>query len=27
MVLAPSLGSAALHRARFRDLAPEGDED
>jgi alkylation response protein AidB-like acyl-CoA dehydrogenase len=27
MVLAPSYGSAALHRARFRDLAPEGDED
>jgi len=27
MVLAPSLGSAALHRARFRTLAPEGDED
>jgi alkylation response protein AidB-like acyl-CoA dehydrogenase len=27
MVLAPSLGSAALHRARFRELAPEGDED
>jgi alkylation response protein AidB-like acyl-CoA dehydrogenase len=27
MVLAPSLGSAALHRARFRSLASEGDED
>jgi alkylation response protein AidB-like acyl-CoA dehydrogenase len=27
MVLAPSYGSAALHRARFRALAPEGDED
>lgn len=27
MVLAPSLGSAALHRARYRSLAPEGDED
>ena len=27
MVLAPSLGSAALHRERFRTLAPEGDED
>jgi alkylation response protein AidB-like acyl-CoA dehydrogenase len=27
MVLAPSFGSVALHRARFRDLAPEGDED
>lgn len=27
MVLAPSLGSAALHRARFRALAPEGEED
>jgi alkylation response protein AidB-like acyl-CoA dehydrogenase len=27
MVLAPSLGSAALHRARFRRLAPEGEED
>ncbi|HBK08290.1 MAG TPA: acyl-CoA dehydrogenase [Acetobacteraceae bacterium] len=27
MVLAPSLGSAALHRARFRSLAPDGDED
>jgi alkylation response protein AidB-like acyl-CoA dehydrogenase len=27
MVLAPAYGSAALHRARFRDLAPESDED
>ena len=27
MVLAPSFGSAALHRARFRSLAPESDED
>jgi alkylation response protein AidB-like acyl-CoA dehydrogenase len=27
MVLAPSYGSVALHRARFRDLAPESDED
>jgi alkylation response protein AidB-like acyl-CoA dehydrogenase len=27
MVLAPSYGSAALHRARFRELAPETDED
>jgi alkylation response protein AidB-like acyl-CoA dehydrogenase len=27
MVLAPSYGSSALHRARFRDLAPEGDEE
>ena len=27
MVLAPSFGSAALHRARFRALAPETDED
>ena len=27
MVLAPSYGSAALHRARFRAIAPEGDED
>jgi alkylation response protein AidB-like acyl-CoA dehydrogenase len=27
MVLAPAYGSAALHRARFRRLAPEGDED
>lgn len=27
MVLAPSLGSAALHRARFRDLSPDRDED
>lgn len=27
MVLAPSYGSAALHRARFREIAPEGDED
>jgi alkylation response protein AidB-like acyl-CoA dehydrogenase len=27
MVLAPSFGSAALHRTRFRGLAPEGDED
>lgn len=27
MVLAPAYGSAALHRARFRDLAPVGDED
>ena len=27
MVLAPAYGSAALHRARFRDLAPAGDED
>ncbi len=27
MVLAPSLGSAALHRARFRSLAPEASED
>ena len=27
MVLAPSLGSAALHRARFRSLAPESDEN
>ncbi|WP_158931895.1 acyl-CoA dehydrogenase family protein [Acidisphaera sp. S103] len=27
MVLAPSYGSASLHRARFRALAPESDED
>ena len=27
MVLAPSFGGAALHRARFHDLAPESDED
>jgi alkylation response protein AidB-like acyl-CoA dehydrogenase len=27
MVLAPMFGSAALHRARFRALAPEADED
>ena len=27
MVLAPSYGSAALHRARFRALSPEFDED
>ncbi|MEA2777919.1 MAG: hypothetical protein QOF90_3325 [Acetobacteraceae bacterium] len=27
MVLAPSHGSATLHRTRFRDLAPEADED
>jgi alkylation response protein AidB-like acyl-CoA dehydrogenase len=27
MVLAPSYGSAALHRARFRQVSPEGDED
>jgi alkylation response protein AidB-like acyl-CoA dehydrogenase len=27
MVLAPSMGSAALHRARFRQMAPEADED
>ncbi len=27
MVLAPAYGSAALHRARYRDLAPVGDED
>ena len=27
MVLAPAYGAAALHRARFRDLAPVGDED
>ena len=27
MVLAPAYGSAAVHRARFRDLAPVGDED
>ncbi len=27
MVLAPAYGSAALHRARYRDLAPETDED
>ncbi len=27
MVLAPAYGNAALHRARFRDLAPEADED
>ena len=27
MVLAPSYGSAALHRQRFRELAPERDED
>lgn len=27
MVLAPAYGSAALHRARFRALAPETDED
>lgn len=27
MVLAPAYGSAALHRARFRDLAPETDDD
>ena len=27
MVLAPSYGSAAFHRARFRQIAPEGDED
>ena len=25
MVLAPAYGSAALHRARYRDLAPVGD--
>jgi alkylation response protein AidB-like acyl-CoA dehydrogenase len=27
MVLAPSYGSAALHRARFRAVAPEADDD
>ena len=27
MVLAPAYGASALHRARFRDLAPAGDED
>ena len=27
MVLAPAYGSSALHRARFRELAPVGDED
>ncbi len=27
MVLAPAYGSVALHRARFRKLAPETDED
>jgi len=27
MVLAPAYGSAALHRARFRELSPESDED
>jgi alkylation response protein AidB-like acyl-CoA dehydrogenase len=27
MVLAPSYGSAALHRARFRQVSPAGDED
>ena len=27
MVLAPAYGSAALHRARFRAMAPVGDED
>ncbi len=27
MVLAPAYGAAALHRARFRDLAPLTDED
>ncbi len=27
MVLAPSYGSLALHRKRFRELAPERDED
>ena len=27
MVLAPAFGSVALHRARFRQLAPETDED
>lgn len=27
MVLAPAYGSAALHRARFRDLAPASDDD
>lgn len=27
MVLAPAYGSPALHRARFRELAPETDED
>jgi alkylation response protein AidB-like acyl-CoA dehydrogenase len=27
MVLAPAYGSAALHRARFRELAPETDDD
>ena len=27
MVLAPAYGSAALHRARFRQIAPETDED
>jgi alkylation response protein AidB-like acyl-CoA dehydrogenase len=27
MVLAPSFGSAALHRARFRMVAPEGEEE
>jgi alkylation response protein AidB-like acyl-CoA dehydrogenase len=26
MVMGPSFGPAALHRARFRDLAPQGDE-
>ena len=27
MVLSPAYGSAALHRARYRDFAPVGDED
>ena len=27
MVLAPSYGSATLHRARFKALAPETDDD
>ena len=27
MVMAPAYGSAALHRSRFRELAPETDED
>jgi alkylation response protein AidB-like acyl-CoA dehydrogenase len=27
MVLAPAYGAAAVHRARFRELAPESDED
>jgi hypothetical protein len=27
MVMAPAFGNAALHRARFQELAPETDED